>query len=176
MGFIIFMHICTCLNRPTKTTVMRGLKLLSFLAVVGLFIFSSCTNDKLTEQVLVANGLPLDGLQEVPARQTAGNGTMDIVYNKDLRTLYYTVRWNSLTGPVAQAHIHGTAPRGVNAGILQDWTSTISKTNAGTYSGSVLIDGVVFKEEDLLLGRYYVNLHTALFPGGEIRGQIENLK
>lgn len=145
------------------------------IAVAGLFVFSSCTGDKLDEEILTAT-LPLDGSQEVPARATSGNGTMDLVYNKELRTLSYTVRWNSLTGPVTIAHIHGTAVRGTNAGILQDWSSTIPKAVAGTYTGTVLIDGVVFNEEDLLLGRYYVNIHTATFPGGEIRGQIENLK
>ena len=145
------------------------------IAVTGLFIFSSCTGDKLDDEILTAT-LPLDGGQEVPARQTAGNGTMDLVYNKELRTLSYTVRWNSLTGPVASAHIHGTAVKGVNAGILQDWTASITKAVAGTYTGTVLIDGVVFNEEDLLMGRYYVNIHTQQYPTGEIRGQIENLK
>lgn len=154
---------------------MRGSRLLLLIVTTGLFIFSSCTADKLSDQILTAT-LPLDGGQEVPARQTSGNGTMDLVYNKELRTLSYTVRWNSLTGPVASAHIHGTAQKGVNAGILQDWTASITKAVAGTYTGTVLIDGVVFNEEDLLLGRYYVNIHTATYPGGEIRGQIENLK
>lgn len=155
---------------------MRGSKFLLLLAAAGLFAFSSCTTDKLDDKILTATNLPLDGLQEVPQRQVAGNGTMDVVYNKETRTLSYTVRWNSLTGPITIAHIHGTAPKGVAAGILQDWSSSISKAAAGTYSGTVLIDGVVFTEEDLLLGRYYVNLHTAANPSGEIRGQIENLK
>lgn len=148
--------------------------LLSF-AVLSLFIFGSCTTDKLTDEIYTVNNLPIDGLQENPQRLTSGNGTMDFVYNRDTRLLSYTIRWNSLTGPVVQAHIHGTAQKGVNAGVLQDWTASISKTIAGTYTGSVLIDGVVFKEEELFLGRYYVNIHTALYTGGEIRGQIENL-
>lgn len=162
--------------RPTKTIFMRGTKfLLSFTLVAFLFASAACTTDKLDDDIYTVTNLPISGLQEVPQRLTSGNGTMDFVYNKELRTLSYTIRWNSLTGPVVQAHIHGTAQKGVNAGILQDWTSTISKTIAGTYTGSVLIDGVVFREEDLFLGRYYVNIHTALYPGGEIRGQIENL-
>ncbi|MGB8192390.1 MAG: CHRD domain-containing protein [Chitinophagaceae bacterium] len=154
---------------------MRASSFLLSIAL-GFFLFSSCTSDNLSDKILTVNNLPLSGLQEVPQRLTSGNGTMDLVYNKDLRTLSYTVRWNSLTGPLVQAHIHGTAEKGVNAGILQDWTASISKTIAGTYSGSVLIDGVVFTEENLLLGRYYVNIHTTLYAGGEIRGQIEGLK
>lgn len=155
---------------------MRGSKLLLLIAAAGLFFLSACTSDKLDENVLIANNLPLDGLQEVPQRQTSGNGTMDVVYNKELRTLYYTIRWNSLSGNASAAHIHGTAPKGVSAPILQDFGTAFPKLAAGTFSGSVLIDGLVFNEEDLLLGRYYVNIHTALYPGGEIRGQIENLK
>lgn len=145
------------------------------IAAAGLFVFSSCTGDKLDDEILTAT-LPIEGSQEVPARATSGNGSMDLVYNRELRTLSYTVRWNSLTGPVTIAHIHGTAARGTNAGILQDWSASITKAVAGTYTGTVLIDGVVFNEEDLLLGRYYVNIHTTANPGGEIRGQIENLK
>ncbi len=155
---------------------MRVTKLFLSLAVTTvLFAAVSCTGDKLTEEVYTVNNLPISGLQEVPQRQTSGNGTMDLVYNKDARTLSYTIRWNSLTGNVVQAHIHGTAQKGVNAGILQDWTPSISKTIAGTFTGTVLIDGVVFREEDLLLGRYYVNIHTVMYGGGEIRGQIEGL-
>lgn len=146
------------------------------LAVAGLFLISSCTTDKLSDKILTATNLPVDGLQEVPAKQVSANGTMDVVYNKDTRILSYTVRWNSLSSTIVGSHIHGTASKGFNAGILQDFTSSIPKVLSGTYSGSVLIDGVVFKEEDLLLGRYYLNIHTSANTSGEIRGQIEGLK
>jgi hypothetical protein len=36
-----------------------------------------------------------------------------------------------------------------------------------------VVDGVRIKEDSLLMGFYYVNIHSATFPGGEIRGQIE---
>src|SRR5690349_993330 len=139
---------------------MRGPKFLLLLAAAGLFALSSCTTDKLDDKVLIATNLPLDGTQVVPVRQVAGNGTMDMVYNKDTRTLSYTIKWNSLTGPVTAAHIHGGASRGAVGAILQDFTSSITKAAAGTFSGTVLIDGLVLNEEDLLLGRYYVDIHT----------------
>ncbi|MEK7224254.1 MAG: CHRD domain-containing protein [Bacteroidota bacterium] len=31
----------------------------------------------------------------------------------------------------------------------------------------------MIKELDLLNGNYYINIHTAAYPGGEIRAQIE---
>ena len=69
--------------------------------------------------------------------------------------------------------MHGTALRGANAGIKHDFFGSIPKTPTGTYSGSVLVDGTAINETDLLNGLYYFNFHTALNPGGEIRGQIE---
>jgi hypothetical protein len=155
---------------------MRGLKLFLPFAAAGLFLISACTTDKLGDKILTATNLPMDGLQEVPVKQVSANGSMDVVYNKDTRTLSYTIRWNSLSGTPVGSHIHGTASKGFNAGILQDFTSSLPKVLSGTYSGTALIDGVVLKEEELLLGRYYINIHTPINPGGEIRGQIEGLK
>ena len=155
---------------------MRGFKLLLPFAAAGLFLISSCTTDKLSDKILTAKNLPMDGLQEVPQKMVAANGTMDVVYNKDTRTLSYTIRWNSLSGTIVGSHIHGTASKGFNAPILQDFTSSIPKVLSGTYSGTALIDGVVLKEEELLMGRYYINIHTPANTGGEIRGQIEGLK
>jgi len=36
----------------------------------------------------------------------------------------------------------------------------------------MFVDGVKIKEEHILAGEYYINLHTAANPGGEIRGQL----
>jgi hypothetical protein len=82
-------------------------------------------------------------------------------------------------------HIHGLAPVGFNAGVVQNIvTPTLGlfnqKTNgkftfsqSGTISGSFNVDGVTVKEENLLNGFYYMNIHTNTYPGGEIRGQIK---
>lgn len=143
-----------------------------FLAVIGLtasVLLNSCDHE--LDKIISRRNLPMDGNQEVPAKPGAWNGTIDIDYNQKTRTLYYTVRWNSLSGPISGFHIHGSAAKGFNASIIQNF-SGYSTAQAGTYSSSVLIDGVVFKEEDLFRGGYYINIHTALNPGGELRGQI----
>lgn len=36
-----------------------------------------------------------------------------------------------------------------------------------------MVDGSAIKEDSLMAGMYYFNIHTAKYPGGEIRGQIE---
>jgi hypothetical protein len=123
--------------------------------------------------VYSAEGLYLGGENEVPKNPSQAWSTMDVSYSKITKMLKYTVRWSGLTGNPIGSHIHGTAPKGVNAGIKHDFTALIPKTTTGTVTNSVLVDGVAIKEDSLLKGFYYINIHTPTYPGGEIRGQIE---
>jgi hypothetical protein len=74
-------------------------------------------------------------------------------------------------------HIHGVAPVGYSTGIIQNILTTKNEAGfpfrGGTYSGTFNVDGVVVKEENLLNGLYYLNIHSKTYPGGEIRGQIK---
>ena len=147
--------------------------------LIGSFVLAGCQVDwddlmgKDEKNVIRAKNLPVNGAQEVPPRATPAEGRMDVKYNKKTKVLTYTVTWAGLTGNPIGAHIHGEAPRGANAGIKHDFTAPLPKTTSGTYTGSVTEDEVAIKEAGLLQGLYYVNIHTPMFPGGEIRGQIE---
>ena len=147
---------------------MRLLKSIPALALLA-FLFSC--NQEIDTTVLTKSGVVLDGSQEVPAKQVAANGTMEYSYNRSTRTLSYTVKWNSLTDSITGFHIHGSASKGFNAPIVQNF-SGYSRALSGSYSGTFLVDGIAVKEEDFLRGQYYVNIHTKTNPAGEIRGQI----
>ena len=147
---------------------MRLLKLTAILTII--VVFASCKQD-LNTTILAKKDVVLDGSQEVPAKPSAANGTMDYSYNRSTRTLTYTVRWNSLTGVPVGMHIHGSAGSGFNAPIVQNFAGYPS-SQTGAYSGTFFVDGIVVKEDDLLRGGYYLNIHTATNTGGEIRGQI----
>lgn len=124
-------------------------------------------------EIISKKGLLIDGTQEVPMVDTKACGTLDVSYNKTAKILTYKVTWKMLTGEPVGAHIHGDAPRGMNAPVKYNFTDLIPKTVSGTFTNSVVVDEIAIKEDDLLKGLYYVNIHTPLNPGGEIRGQIE---
>lgn len=176
------------------------MKKLIFLAVTGFFtLITACNNEASTaantdnkdsneavtesgntntsnmasNNVMSKMGIPLSPAQEVPANNSTASGTADVTYNRESHMLAYKVNWNGLTGAATMAHIHGTAPKGVNAGVKKDLTPMLAKSMSGSFSDSVMVDGNAIKEDSLLSGMYYFNIHTAKYPAGEIRGQIE---
>jgi hypothetical protein len=126
-----------------------------------------------TSNVTTKTEFPMTPDQEVPPNKSSASGTADVTYNKDTKMLTYTLSWSGLTGKATMAHIHGTAPRGTNAGVKHDLTNVLKKETSGSFTDSVKIDASDIKEDSLLSGFYYFNIHTPANPGGEIRGQIE---
>jgi hypothetical protein len=122
---------------------------------------------------VVMKSVTLSADQEVPPTTSKGSGTADVSYDKDSKTLTFTVNYKDLTSAPNMAHIHGPAPRGVNAGVVHDLSGKLPKEASGSFSDTVKVDGNTIKEDSLLAGRYYFNIHTPKNPGGEIRGQIE---
>jgi hypothetical protein len=108
----------------------------------------------------------LTGAQEVPAVTTGGTGTIDTTFDKLTNVLTWTVTYSGLSGPVTAAHFHGPAAAGANAGVAVPFTGDLSSPIRGK---ATLTNA---QADDLKAGRWYVNLHTAKNPGGEIRGQL----
>ena len=152
---------------------MRLPKLTTLLLCLPLLILISCksTEELEKENIYYATALPMSSSQETPAFTSTATGTIDANYNRLTKTLSYKITFSGLSGNATAAHIHGLGEPGVMAGVLQTF-SPFPAATSGTYSGSLLIDGVKFTEEYQLGGRYYMNIHTAAKPGGEIRGQL----
>jgi hypothetical protein len=110
------------------------------------------------------------GSQEVPAVQTAATGTLSGSYNKSSNTLQYTISWNGLVGGnVVGMHFHGPADPGINASVVVP-VSGFATTASGTVTNSATLTDA--QEADLLAGKWYYNIHTDTYKGGEIRGQV----
>lgn len=120
--------------------------------------------------IVTKAGLPLSSAQEVPTNSSAATGTGDVSYNKNTKRLSYFVSYQNLTGNPAAGHIHGSAARGANAPVLFPFTN-LPASPTGAVSGSAVLTDA--QEADLLGGKFYFNFHTATYPGGEMRGQIE---
>jgi hypothetical protein len=134
---------------------------------------TTTTTAPATSNVVSKTGLTLSASNEVPANKSTASGTADVKYDKDSHMLTFTVNYTGLTDKPTMAHIHGTAAKGVNAGVKQDLTGVLVKETKGSFTDSVKVDGSTIKEDSLLTGFYYINIHTPKNPGGEIRTQIE---
>ncbi|MGE3174917.1 MAG: CHRD domain-containing protein [Planctomycetota bacterium] len=107
----------------------------------------------------------LSGNQEVPPNGSAATGTAVAFLHEPERRLVYLVESNGLVN-VSAAHFH-QAPAGSNGPIIVPMTG-----GNGQYCG-VSDHLTAAQATSLLAGGFYANIHTATFPGGEIRGQMQ---
>ncbi|GAB3902112.1 hypothetical protein GCM10028803_28050 [Larkinella knui] len=106
----------------------------------------------------------LNGAQEVPSTPSAATGTMTGSYNKATKELSYTINYTGITPNAGHIHLAPGGP-GTNGGVIIPFASLTSPI-----SGKSILKQD--QENALMEGRLYANLHTTLFPGGEIRGNI----
>jgi glucose/arabinose dehydrogenase len=144
----------------------------------------------------------LEGGQEVPPNASTARGYAAFFLNREQTALRFivTVAGLDFTGTqtadpsddLVAAHIHAPAPRGANAGVrFGFFGQPFNDTNPNDVvvipfpSG---VGGTIFSKWDsaegnnttlteqlpnILAGLSYINFHTVRFPGGEVRGQIE---
>jgi hypothetical protein len=143
------------------------LQLLSILCV--FFGVVSCSNgddDTTPTPVIVSFNAALNGASEVPANTSAATGTATLRYNKTTKVFTLNVAYSGITLTDAHVHLGAVGADGPPVFPIPTSTSPISFTSPAL---------TTTQEADLLANLYYVNLHTADFPGGEIRGQLITL-
>lgn len=121
--------------------------------------------------VIVTYNVPLSGLQSVPANASTAFGAATVTVDDVLNTVFVSMSFTGLTGGVATAaHIHCCVATNANGPVVIPFTGFPSLTS-GTYSNTfagisaATISGIE-------AGLAYINIHNALFPAGEIRGDI----
>jgi len=145
----------------TRHTVLRTAFAASLVAVA----VAGCGQMRPSQKMDIYEAT-LAGTQEVPPNTSPGRGTAEVQYNSNSGNLTWKVTYSGLTGPAVGAHIHGSAPPTANAGILLPF----SNINTQPIQGQATITPAQYG--DLAAGLWYVNVHTAQYPGGEIRGQL----
>ncbi|MCF8324648.1 MAG: CHRD domain-containing protein [Leadbetterella sp.] len=154
------------------------MKNLLILSVFTLILATSCQNDQevpadmMVMTSLVANpnllftSTTLSGANEVPANTSTASGTAVGTYYKDTKIIDLTVTYEDITP--SNWHIHKAAV-GASGGVVFAFSTAEFKTPFVYKSPAAITDA---QESDLLAGLYYVNIHSAKVPTGEIRGQI----
>lgn len=114
----------------------------------------------------------LDQAQTAPAAQPAAGATGQaaVILDTETNQISWVIDYVGLSGKLLALHFHGPAPAGQPAGV---------QFNIGEVSGTdrPLIGSAEITPEqaaDLQAGQWYINLHTDLNKGGEIRGQVTN--
>lgn len=123
-------------------------------------------------QISLLPGLTFDarfsGDQENPVVDTDGKALGIVTIWPELSVFEYYILYDSLSGPVTGAHFHNAIP-GANGPVAIDLTDDISQVG-NFISGTMPLTLDIFNK--LLTGEYYINLHTAANPAGEVRGQV----
>ncbi len=125
----------------------------------------------------------LSGANEVPAKAVSGTGTALYTLNATGDTVSYTVSVSGLSGPPTGLHIHAPADVTTNAPVRVPLTITnpvltgtiatgkFTASNIVNPSGVTPINSIAELMAVVRSGLAYTNVHTALNPGGELRGQ-----
>jgi hypothetical protein len=136
----------------------------------------------------------LSGLNEFPPNASPGTGFARVHFDYATNLMRVQVSFSGLLGPNSAAHIHccTTVPGAGTAGVATTtptFTGFPSGTTSGTYDNTfdMLLassyragfitsnGGTPASAEAVLLagmiaGETYLNIHTTIVPGGEIRG------
>jgi hypothetical protein len=113
----------------------------------------------------------LEGAQEVPPVATAATGTAVVSTNSATNQALVSVQWAGLSGNATMGHLHSGA-FGANGPVVCNLAPPAVPTGSVV---DVLCNFTATQIDALRNGLFYVNIHTAANPGGEIRGQIVDL-
>jgi hypothetical protein len=139
----------------------------SLVVTVAVLAAAGCSMMDSSKPMMAGTSMTiaLNGANEVPPKSPAGTGTAKVTLEGNV--LKWTVTYEGMTGPVTAAHFHGPAAAGSNAGVVVPFVPPLASPITGT------VNLTAAQVADLQAGLWYINLHTAANPGGEIRGQVK---
>jgi CHRD domain len=139
----------------------------------------------------------LTGYEESPSVSTTGRGEFTATMDGDV--IQYRETFSGLQGTVTQSHIHvgqlgvngsiviflcqtginpdptGLAPECPQQGTVKGTITTANVIAGATASQQLAAGDLAAVITAIRAGAAYVNVHTNISPGGEIRGQIRTI-
>ena len=105
----------------------------------------------------------LKSSNEVPPVDSKGTGSVTATFDTASKQLSWKGSVTGLSGPATAAHFH-SAESGKNGAVV------IAGADKSSFEGSATLTDA--QAEELMAGKWYVNIHTAANKAGEIRGQV----
>jgi len=168
------------------------------LVVAALAAVAACVTFTVQgrDDNLTAFRARLNGFGEVPPKLVNGQGRFSATLSEDGKTISWTLTWSGLTGPAQVAHIHFGPPQNIGTPVVffcgggtKPAPCPDGPGHSGTLTGTwTAADVVAVPSQNVTAGDFegflrilrahmgYANIHTTLFPGGEIRGQVNVLE
>jgi hypothetical protein len=175
------------LKAPVRGTLRTASLVICTIAATSLAVPSAA------KATILAYNAILSGAAESPPNASPGTGFAAVIIDTVLNTMQVDVIFSGLLAPNTAAHIHcctaipGTGTAGV-ATVVPTFTGFPGATTSGTYShlfdttlASTFNPAFVAAHTDVTTafafllaglndGKAYLNIHSSVFPGGEIRG------
>ncbi|HEY0056067.1 MAG TPA: CHRD domain-containing protein [Pedobacter sp.] len=151
--------------------------IISTLSVIAILTFAACKKDKKEEPIDLTKKttVTLSGAQEVPANSSTGTGTAQITFDPTAKTIAYNLTWQlgNSTATTTNMHFHGAEDGSdIKSSPVTIGITGFSTGNTGLIMGTtrVLTDAEV---NQLLAGKWYLNVHSSSVGSGELRGNIK---
>ena len=115
-----------------------------------------------------APAIPVNNGQETTGAEGGAHGKFS--YTIDGDQFCYTLWVTGLTGGAVAAHVH-IAPQGVAGPVLIPLT--VPNATSFNVAACTTADPTLLMAIQASPRAYYVNVHTPMYPGGEVRGQLK---
>lgn len=161
------------------------MKKVSIIAIAALLLAALATPTVLSASSSTKVHASLNGYLEVPSISTTGRGTFTATLRST--SISYRLRFSGLGSDAMAAHIHFARPD-VNGAVVAFLCGGGDKpacpAAGGTVTGVIDAADVMAGDRGIAAGEIaeliraikagatYVNVHSMVYPGGEIRGNI----
>jgi hypothetical protein len=151
---------------------MRMLRHLGFLSIALVLTTAACDDDDETgpaEERFAATLLRTNEVPDTISTATTTSGSSLMIINGNVATWTITVANLNAGRTVSAAHVH-TGAAGVAGPVFVPFPGANLLPGSGTSQATVTLTNTELST--IRTGPVYVNVHTNVHPGGEIRGQL----
>ncbi len=144
----------------------KDVRALGVVVVTAAFLTgcSMMTDMKNSVTGMMTSGVSLTGAEEVPPTSTGASGKSTIKIGAD-KSVSGTVKIAGINATAAHIHV---GAKGVNGPVIVPLMKS-SETTFTVPPDAKLTDS---QYASYMAGNLYVNVHSAAYPGGEIRAQL----